>query len=170
MSCITQLLTLKGDRKILPITDKVVIEGGGLYNDYEYLIVFTARGTRCGYVALKEKETEIFNKQAENGEYYCPDLDCHGGLTFYSKSHAAKELLQIPCDDMWIGFDAAHCWDAKDMILAEEYFGNCDMVKFYKDNPFSNFNEIHRTYAYMERECKSIIDQILDMSKNANKN
>jgi hypothetical protein len=150
MSCITQLLELKGDKEFLRIHDEVVIEGGGLYKDYEYLIVFVSFGHRCGYVALKE------NLDAE------PDLECHGGVTFYSNTHTAKDLLPIPCNDFWVGFDAAHHLDAKDMELAEKYFPDNGYVEFKKNNPDS-FDSlgIHRTFYYMEKECHSIIEQLL---------
>ncbi len=150
MSCITQLLQLKGDKEFLPVHDEVVIEGGGVYKDYEYLIVFTGGGHRCGYVALKESIV---------GE---PDLDCHGGITFYANTHAAKELLPISCEDFWVGFDAAHHNDAKDMELAEKYFPDNEYVQFRKNNhDFYVSDGIHRTFEYMEKECHSIIEQLL---------
>ena len=77
MSCITQLLEMKGDQPFLKADDSVVIEGGGVYKGYEYLIVFVSYGHRCGYVALKEAETERFLKEKAEERYYYPDLECH---------------------------------------------------------------------------------------------
>jgi hypothetical protein len=167
MSCITKLLEIKVDKKILSFNEGVVIEGGGAYKDHEYLIVFTDRGHRCGYVALKPEETERFEKEAEGEgrEHYYPDLDCHGGITFYSRHHAAKQLLPIFCDDMWVGFDAMHFWDAADNKTSIEYFGE---NRWTKDRELclipSHKDAIHRTYDYMEKECKGIIDQLLQVA------
>lgn len=162
MSCITKLLELKGDKDVLPIHEDVVIEGGGTYKEYEYLITFTARGTRCAYVALKPEEAERFNEEKGANEYYYPDLDCHGGITFFGSDHSAKSLLPVYCEDTWVGFDAAHAWDLEDMETAERYFpeGN-RYVQYRKENPMPDFGDsFHRSYEYMEKECHSIIDQL----------
>lgn len=61
MSCIPKILELKGTKEFLPIPslnqqDKyttTVIEGGGNYKGYDYLITFRDMGFRCGYVALE---------------------------------------------------------------------------------------------------------------------
>lgn len=168
MSCITQLLEMKGDKPFWKIDDHVVIEGGGVYKDYEYLIVFVAHGHRCGYVALKETETERFLKQRASGEdtYYYPDIECHGGVTFFDDTHKLKKLLPIPCTDFWVGFDAAHCWDKCDFQTAEKYFGETDWVKFKKKNTdLPDLGDVHRQYEYMESECFRIIDQLTGKSE-----
>lgn len=163
MSCITKLLEMKGDKNCLPINPDCVIEGGGNYRDYEYLITFTSHGTRCGYVALKEKETAKFEEEKKNEKYYYPDLDCHGGLTFYGDDHGAKDLLPTPCSDVWVGFDAAHALDIADMKLAEEFFPGHRFIEYRKNNPEPDYDNCkHRSYEYIEQNCKEIIDQILE--------
>lgn len=52
MSCISKLLEMKGDKEFLPIDDHAVVEGGGHYKGYEFLITFVETGYRCGYVAI----------------------------------------------------------------------------------------------------------------------
>lgn len=164
MSCITKLLEMKGDKNCLPIHAECVIEGGGSYKDYEYLITFTSNGTRCGYVALKEKEAAKFEQEKKDKRYYYPDLDCHGGLTFYGADHGAKDLLPTPCSDMWVGFDAAHAWDIGDMELAAEFFPGHRFIEYRKNNPEPDYDDCkHRTYDYIEKECKGIIDQLLEL-------
>lgn len=172
MSCITKLLEMKGDKEVLPIHDDAVIEGGGTYKGYEYLITFTARGTRCGYVALKPEETERFNEEKGEDEYYYPHLECHGGVTFFGSDHGAKSLLPIHCDDTWVGFDAAHFRDLEDIETAERYFpeGN-RYVRYRKENPMFGLDDmpgfgrsVHRSYAYIEHECHSIIDQLIEVA------
>jgi hypothetical protein len=167
MSCITKLLEMKGDQEILPIHDECVIEGGGIYKDYEYLITFTSHGTRCGYVALKPKETEIFDEEKKNEQYYYPDIECHGGATFYGSDHGAKNLLPVPCTDVWIGFDCAHAGDGYDKELTKKYFHKQTFSdEFYESmTGFSLRGEvIHRTYDYVEQECQSIIDQLIQVA------
>lgn len=164
MSCITKLLEMKGDNEILPIHDECVIEGGGTYKGYEYLITFTSHGTRCGYVALKPEETQRFEEESKNGTYYYPDIECHGGVTFFGKEHGAKDLLPIPCDDSWIGFDCAHAFDGHDKELTQKYFGK----QIFSDEFYSSFSGfglgaeiVHRSYDYVEKHCESIIDQLI---------
>jgi hypothetical protein len=157
---------MKGDKKIFPIHKEGVIEGGGNYKDYEYLIVFTVHGHRCGYVALKEKESNKFEKESKGEDYYYPDINCHGGVTFYSNAHPAKELLPIPSNDFWIGFDAAHCDDIGCFETARKYFGNeslYDSIEKCYEGLRAFDNITHKTYDYMEQECKGIIDQLIQI-------
>lgn len=164
MSCITKLLELKGDQDCLPIHDECVIEGGGIYKDYEYLITFTSHGTRCGYVALKPEETEKFEKKRENEQFYYPDVECHGGVTFYGNDHGAKDLLPVPCADFWVGFDCAHAGDGHDKELTQKYFKRQIFSDEFYDT-FAGFSldgiVVHRTFDYVEGECHSIIDQLI---------
>lgn len=168
MSCITQILKLKGDEPFMKYDDSTVVEGGGIYKGYEYLIIFVSYGHRCGYVALKEPETERFLKEKGEDKYYYPDLDCHGDVTFFEKTHRLKSLLPIPCDDFWIGFDAAHCWDKPCVKTIEKYFGNTDYLKFKKENAWMDIHDddaAHRSYKYMELECLKVIDQLTGSSE-----
>lgn len=153
MSCITQLLKMKGDQEFLPVNPHCVIEGGGVYKGYEYLVTFTQFGTRCGYVAIPESHA------GDNVE-----LECHGGVTFSDTYHDAKQMLPVPCNDLWVGFDANHFQDAPDYDLTEKYFGKetAEMFKrpdFYKD-PI--FHISHKTYGFIECECKYMIDQLVE--------
>jgi hypothetical protein len=160
MSCITQLMALKGDKEFLPVHDSIVIEGGGLYKDHEYLIVFTTAGYRCGYVALKHEE---HLKLSEEGQEYPSEPKCHGGITLYENTHVAKRLLPMPCEDFWIGFDAAHWYDSPDPVAALKYFGeNTESVRRKNwSESLACFDAVkHRTFEYMESECFSIIDQL----------
>lgn len=165
MSCITKLLELKGDKDCLPIHDECVIEGGGSYKGYEYLITFTSRGTRCGYVALKQNEAHKFEKGKETEQYYYPDVECHGGVTFYGNEHGAKDLLPVRCSDFWIGFDCAHAGDGHDKELTIKYFGRQTFSDDYYEamDHFSRYGEVsHRTFSYVENECHHIINQLIE--------
>jgi hypothetical protein len=143
---------MKGDKEILPIHSQAVIEGGGSYKGYEYLITFTRHGSRCGYVAIPD---------GHRGD--CADLDCHGGVTFSGTDHNAKDLLPIACNDLWIGFDAAHYMDKHDMVLAKKYFPDLEpeIVRAFSDGIIGEHGR-HRTYQYMEDQCHYLIDQLVD--------
>lgn len=155
MSCITKLLELKGDRDFLPITNEpdysTVIEGGGSYKDHEYIIVFTSRGFRCAYVAT--------NQDIDTSD---DSIECHGGITFSASDHMAKDLLPVPCSDNWIGIDAAHYLDLSCAETTNKYFGHTKYVyKNYKDD-IRECQPEHRSYIYMESECRKIIDQLVE--------
>lgn len=163
MSCITQILALKGNKEFLPVNGGIVVEGGGTYKDHEYLIVFTEAGHRCGYVALKPEEHARVQKDSKYKDYPDDMVNCHGGVTFYENTHSAKKLLPIPCDDFWLGFDAAHCYDAPDPQAAKKYFGdNSEATRGARFmESMAKLNDVkHRTFKYMESECFNIIDQL----------
>ncbi len=164
MSCITQLLQIKGEKEYLPIHETVVIEGGGVYKDCEYLIVFTEHGHRCGYVAIPD-----------GIDYVVDEIDCHGGVTFEETYHRAKELLPVPCNDMWLGFDAAHWGDMPCRETSRKYFGHSEKAlkkieiieeihKEVDEMERGDPNFSHKTYDYMEKQCHYIIDQLLERS------
>jgi hypothetical protein len=175
MSCITEILNLKGDKDVLVDYDDknnpwVAVEGGGTYQGYEYLIVLNTLGHRCGYVAIPPKhpyantpmeKREFMGKVREHYDYDSLDINCHGGLTFMKPDHGLKALLSIPCTDLWIGFDCGHCYDASDYDAMEKYFG-----KEYKENKLRycsrDEDNIVRSFDYVEMECQSIIHQLIE--------
>jgi hypothetical protein len=181
MSCITEILKLKGDKEFfVPLTEDgeawISVEGGGSYKDYEYLIVLNKSGHRCGYVAIpndhKYSRSPKENNELINGKTYASyhyenlDIDCHGGLTFMGPDHDLKFLVETKCKDIWIGFDCGHYLDLADVEAFKKYFGQ----KEYEDKKsfFTIINHydkrgsgIVRAYDYVEKECKSIIDQLI---------
>lgn len=148
MSCITHLLEMKGDREFLPVNTHHVIEGGGVYEGYEYIITFTRFGARCGYVALKEPLNDV------------DTIECPGGITFHSAHHDAKDLLTVPCNDEWIGFDCNHGWDKSCAQTARKYA--LDVIEFPMMADFIDplGGGTHKDYSFVEDACKAIIDQL----------
>ncbi len=180
MSCITEILKLKGDQEVmLPLgedgTPWVAVEGGGTYKGLEYLIVLNTTGHRCGYVAIppdhkfsntpleiRKIEFEKFKKEYEHYDYDNLNIECHGGLTFMAKDHGLKDLLSTPCNDFWIGFDCGHCWDKPDQNAFIKYYGEDEYKKrqsFF--DVIGSHGESVKYYEYVEQECHSIIDQLL---------
>lgn len=163
MSCITKLLEIKGEKEFLPCHSQSGIEGGGVYKGYEYIISFTSMGHRCGYVAIPDGIC---------GNY--EDLDCHGGITFEGNDHGFKDLLDTPCADLWVGFDAAHCDDLGNLETAMKYFGHIEQsrrsieaLNSVTEQSYIALHKlgcVHRTYEYMEKECHHIIDQLIQVA------
>lgn len=163
MSCITELLKMKGNAPFLKFADKGVIEGGGKYHGYEWIVTFVEHGHRCGYVALPSEHP--FNRFDDT---YDMPVDCHGGVTFCSRKHRAKEMLTHYCNDLWMGFDCAHYGDAKCIETSEKYFGETEWTKVVKNEPHicMDRGEIHKSFKYVERHCKKVIRQLIKASKN----
>lgn len=169
MSCITKILEIKGSKEYILATDGVVIEGGGIYKDYEYIITFNDMGFRCGYVAL-DPDHLLYDKDCtsvykESDPSY---VTAHGGITFHDTHSIVKKILGYECLDKWLGFDAGHCYDLVDLKSVHKYFPNLREAK--KDyvlemaKLFERDREIKiRTFSYMEDECKQLIDQLLEV-------
>ncbi len=175
MSCITEILKLKGEKDVfIPLNDKgqpwIAVEGGGKYKDYEFLIVLNKLGHRCGYVAIppehkysqtKESEREMpTGKKYKMYDYDTLDIECHGGLTFMASDHGLKKLLTNPCTDMWIGFDCGHLYDASDYDCLVKYYGEQTDSRKETIALLSEMGTIKK-FNYVESECKSIIDQLI---------
>lgn len=180
MTCITKLLELKGDKKFIlaPSNEGVIIEDGGTYKGYEYLTVLNGTGFRCGYVAITP-EHPLYNFQKDEDAFiYYPDLDVHGGVTFFDKQH----LIESDCKDKWIGFDCGHAGDGWDYDIASGRFaglGDAKTAESIKqvqkiredvkrkmeyDNPafaeqLRDYETV-RTTEYVVDECKRLIDQL----------
>lgn len=180
MSCITEILRIKGDKEVLLPLNKngepwIAVEGGGKYKEYEYLIVLNQNAHRCGYVAIPPNHpandvgTRI-NTYTEDEEFNYDelDIDCHGGLTFGGNHHGLKELLSVPCTDNWIGFDCGHCYDHCDSDAFIKYYGE---EKAKEKESFFNVSMIEiggsvKSFEYVERECKKIINQLIEKESN----
>jgi hypothetical protein len=176
MSCIPKILELKGNKEVLPVPNEnlevgslcLLVEDGGNYKGYDYLITFTGLGFRCGYVALPSSHP-INNDYQECGY---PDFEVHGGITFFDENHLSEKFFgEDACHDKWLGFDCGHGYDLNDWETAKKYFA--DNTKIYEFT--ANFNKITenfkkieeyddikiRTKEYVIAECKSLIEQLI---------
>lgn len=167
MSCITEILKLKGDKEFMTVENKpgekwVTVEGGGRHKQYEYLIVLNTQGHRCGYVAVPpEHEYSALQKE----------ISVHGGITFADDDHALKSLLSAPCKDLWLGFDCGHSNDLCDLKAVRKYYGDKLADYILEHMPFMVhgfgkkdtrlFRPKIRDYSYVEGECKSMIEQLV---------
>lgn len=168
MSCITEILKIKGDREFL-VLPGVAVEDGGNYKEYEYLVTFTDRGHRCGYVAIDQSHP-FYSKNV--GWDNSPDVHVHGGVTFFNKgTHIITCVLgKHSCEDLWIGFDAMHNGDGRDYELVKKVFcSNAESIssinyieKIDRESPIMIYEGYHKTKEYMVNECKKLIDQLIE--------
>lgn len=191
MSCIQKILELKGDKEFLAVPSiiemmrGIVIEGGGNYKDYDFLVTFNDMGFRCGYVALPS------NHPTNNcDEDYPSDFEVHGGITFFDENHLSEAFFgENACKDKWLGFDCGHALDFNDLELAKLYFKDNekilhgiilsqsikekveqDMERDFpgyivkKKSSDCEWKEERRTKEYVISECKRLIDQLIERS------
>jgi hypothetical protein len=87
----------------------------GVHLGFEYMVTHNDIGNRCGYVKVEPGHPwhGLDEEAVRTAEDDHPEV--HGGLTFSGPDK--------PCDKggedagWWLGFDCAHCWDAKDFTL-----------------------------------------------------
>lgn len=180
MSCIPKILELKGSADFLEVPSPdtrmfnrgIVVEGGGKYRGYDFIITFTDMGFRCGYVAIDSDHPSYhFSK---NDDF--PDYHVHGGVTFFERSHISKAILgNTVCEDKWIGFDAGHYGDLVDKDLTLKYFPDLrdvqvehllEMAKIFEIRSSDSFMN-YRTREYMEEQCHHLIDQLIERRNEA---
>jgi hypothetical protein len=125
---------------------------------HKNIIVLNHFGQRCGYVAIPSKNK--CNKEVN----YEMDIKCHGGITFIGDDHNLKNLLNNPCQDNWIGFDCGHYGDSSDFEALNKYFDdNFISESMKKCLELCSEGGIVRDFQYAEKQCKSIIDQLIEM-------
>jgi hypothetical protein len=158
---VQSLLRRKGDKPYL-VSHDLAVEGGGIYNGYEYLIIFRPLGHRCGYIVIPEKS------RIENDNY--EDLDVHGGITFcdYVTTSWFDDLLEpweCHFNTYCIGFDTANYDDGNDIELSEKIW---PLNKSRYAMSKMTFEEINasplvtiKTYEFVETQCKHLIDQLV---------
>jgi hypothetical protein len=127
----------------------------GHYRGYEWTVTNNGNGFRCGYVRVPAGHPwhgVDFSGSSADIEY--PSV--HGGITFSQPD--------VPCgkggpdDAFWQGFDCVHHGDAPDPALpGPELVIPFSAMLILGDVPRSI--GIVRTQAYVEAECRSLIDQ-----------
>ena len=143
-------LSIKVDRP-----QHVLAEGKHL--GYEWVIVHNTSGYRCGYVRIPLGHP--WHGKGEDGL----NVDVHGGLTFAQPDKACHGDRED--NAWWLGFDCAHCGDAKDPSLLspekrqwEEDFNR----RFLEDHPEytdRDFGETIKDTNYVKKECRRLCAQ-----------
>lgn len=114
-----------------------------MYRDYRYAVYQNDYGHLNGYVLLKE----------DDDREKASDLECHGGISF------EDDLSQIiPVESgHWVGFDCNHYRDLAPFMN--------DRMRAAGIEPSSIDDGIWRTEDYVVNNCKSMIDQLIEMKK-----
>lgn len=136
------------------------IEERFIYKGYPCVVLFMPMAFRTGYVGLP-KTSKFYGKGFDD-----IPVDCHGGLT-YGRNYL---FGQDDKDTWWIGFDCAHCYDGFDLEKANKYFGNDKetqrVLSIMKDfHSMANAEHEFRTLDYVKKDCKHIVDQIIELEE-----
>lgn len=172
MGNITEILKLKGDKEFLTVKEGIVkkgivVEDGGVYKGYDYLITFVEFSAhRNGYVFIP-KDNKLYDKKLDGKDGY--GLSVHGGITFYYYSFEIIGMDEnTDCTEKWVGFDGMHAGDLLDIEHYKKYFGdNTRRIGFLEEmfDALSSCGNVIRTKEYMVQECKNLIDQIIELNK-----
>ena len=166
------------------------VESDFEHNGLRCVVTFGDMGHRCGYVGvpkthslygkdysdyLEIKKEDIKDKEVSGilslfAAAFDEDdririetyFNCHGGITYASGGMDSK--YPVESDLWWFGFDCAHCNDGKDWDLALKYFPELSqriLMAKQIENMYPVI-EIIRTMEYVENECKSLADQLVE--------
>lgn len=139
-----------------------VVEKRFEYKGYPCVVLMQNMGHRTAYVGLPKG-----NKYYKKSDGEIP-ISCHGGITY------ADDYLfrQADSNTWWIGFDAAHCYDAPDFESAKQLFKDdwpvLASLKKYEEVVKAThtiiFEDTYRLHIWslsdMEQECKNIVEQL----------
>jgi hypothetical protein len=148
--------------KVSLILQKVKREGDFKQFEYNGYICQIRRnpyfGNLCGYVGVLPEDTNFYMKTYNDIEdKYGEDINVHGGLTF-------SNFWDNKDDPRWyIGFDCAH---AGDMCPGSyQKYPNIYINKF-RTLEYENYRDM----TYVTKECKNLVDQIIEINKKKKEN
>lgn len=169
------------------------VESDFTYKGYRCVVIFGDMGYRCGYVGipvghelykkdygdyLDIKKSEIEEQELgkrgmmsllfsawDNDDRVKMDMyfNVHGSLTF------SNDYPDYPVESnlWWLGFDCGHYMDGKDLELMEKYWGDDPniqrKIEIEKEYYMIGDNYPVRSKEYVENECKSLVDQIIEL-------
>ena len=141
--------------------ERYVVEKIFDHKDLKCVVAFGSNGWRCGYVGIPRSH-KFYGKEYTEIESQIDHGDCHGGLTFSSRSIGEK--YPIESDLWWFGFDCAHYGDGKDLDLAIELFPHI-AESLYKikacEDMFPTYDEV-RSCEYVAESCISLANQLAE--------
>ena len=165
-----------------------IIESDFIYKGYRCVTTFMDNGYRCGYVGLekthplygkdicdsikatlKDIESNLLGKRSpililkllvsNFDEPISLDLyfDVHGGITYAD----GNGKHPVESDLWWLGFDCGHAGDARDIKTLKMIWPDTERTQ-YLMNDLTFEDDIVRTKGYVQEECKSLVDQIVE--------
>ena len=138
---------------------RYVVESDFEYKRLRCIVTFGMMGHRCGYVGIP-KGHKFYGKNYCDIERLIDYGNCHGGLTYSSDFENSD--YPVKSNLWWFGFDCAHYGDGKDLDLAIELFPNYreQLTKTKEVEAMFPTYEIVRNKKYVEKNCKSLADQL----------
>lgn len=137
----------KNPRVFIMISPTCLLEKSGEYRGHTWAVLFVDNH-RCGYVRVDEHS--VLDQFAHYGHSGFPELDVHGGVTFFGTFKGNERK--------WVGFDAHHLGDKPDDEACGKYgIPVCERMDW------GDVGASVKCLGYMENECKSIIDQLHDL-------
>lgn len=126
------------------------VEKDFMIGEYRCVILGLSLGHRCGYVGLPK------GHKYEGEDYDNIDVSVHGGLTY------AGDGEKYPVEDerSWIGFDCAHCGDAKDFELVKELNDEGTYNFLFGLEQRFDTGGVVRTVEYVENELVELVKQL----------
>jgi len=185
---IKEILKTKGDKQYLYSKNTtLVIEEGGNYKNYDWIITFNDLGFRCGYVAIPtdNKLFKKFKKHTDNLDYFS-EFDVHGGITYARiGGEKAEQFIEINnLDELWLGFDCGHAGDEEDYELVKIIWNEENFIKHIQElqnikNRSKNIrNQMYKEFnvpilgewkprskEYLKKELEGLIDQLIEREK-----
>jgi hypothetical protein len=129
------------------MNNKIVIEKDEMIGRYHFLVKFTSRGYRLGYLGIPDQEYSLYGIKAES-------IVVHGGVTFKGYIESQKK------DYYYIGFDCNHMGDGIDKKAMIEYEMDLDILKMRRQ--WEKPGERIKTLDYVFEELMSMLQQIRD--------
>lgn len=135
-----------------------VVEKEFKYKGLKCVVLLLATGYRCGYVGVP-KGHPLYNVDYMNCQ---SDFACHGGLTY--AGGGVNSSYPISSDLWWFGFDCTHWGDADDWNSTFKAFSEqSERVAEYKAiRSLCPLGGKIRTTEYVENECKSLAEQLVN--------
>jgi len=169
-----------------------VVESDFVYKNFRCVCLGMDMGHRCGYVGLPEghslygkdyRDACLPKKDVEDQpigkrgiipllcskfsqDLISPDVyfDVHGSLTYSGGGKDSK--YPVESDLWWLGFDCCHSGDGQDEQLI---LSLCETDLAASRLSWSRrSSDPARTQDYVESELKSLVDQIITVSKGGN--
>ncbi len=153
--------------KILEHNPWVEIEKSGVYKGIWYICAFNLRmGIRLGYVILPKETFDLVDVD---------DIEVHGGITYSEITD--NYPIKFNKEYHIIGFDCGHYGDEADFEAWEKYINELKDKESIKSNLDIVLESMkiqkkiqtgeHWTIEDVEKECRKVIDQLLE-KYNAN--
>lgn len=138
------------------------------YRNFQCSVVFGRLGYRCGYVLIPKGM-----KMPQQGRRHVYiDLDVHGDVTYNATTLSSMGTRYRACGmktrggiDI-IGFDCGHIWDGFDFSLAIKRFKIDIHDPLLREIKQSFSGNIVRSQEYCEKECRGMVDQIIEYNKS----